>query len=143
MPLLRNYLTAVLVGAMLAWLVVMAMGVLAAIPISPAFLAAQRNSPVLVHVLTTTLLVQVPGILLSSLVGWSFFRLTRRATIGLVAVIAFPWIGLVLLWSWPLISSADLAVIEKLGNLLSWRAAPGTLSIPLGLAAAYMAVGFR
>jgi ABC-type glycerol-3-phosphate transport system permease component len=112
MPQLRNYLVAVLVGGILAWAAVMAMGTLAAIPISPAFLAAQRNSPVLVFTLTTTLLVQVPAILLSSLVGWSFFRLTRRATIGLVVALAFPWIGLVLFWSWPSISSVELAAIE-------------------------------
>jgi hypothetical protein len=129
-----SLLIALAVGVLLAWLVVAAAGVLAAIPV-PGLLTLlnARAHPALAVFVSMTLTVHAPVALLALAVGWLLLRALRQSSPGLVWVCAVPWLTLMVAELLDYFLTAQLPATTKLEALFAWYNWPGYLAVPFGL----------
>ena len=133
MTKLLGVCTALLVGILLAWLTMNLMGVMAAITIPHSFFVAMKGHPVATNVLHTTMLVQLPTVLLAILVGWLLFRALGQASLPLVLACSAPWLAYVAIDSVTYYLESDFPPATKLGLFFGWSTWLGILGVPLGL----------
>ena len=120
------------VGIVLAGLAAWLMGSLAAIAIPRPFFVAMKEHPVAASLLHTTLLVQLPAVLLAWVLGCVLFRALGRATFPLVLAASAPWLVHVVMGGIAYAAESDLPPAETLGFYFgaSWL---GILGVPIGL----------
>ena len=124
---------ALLVGILLAWLTMYLMGVMAAITIPHSFFVALKGHPIAVSLLHTTLLVQLPSVLLASLIGWLLFRALGQGNLSLVLACSAPWLVNVAMDSITYYTASESPFFAALGMYFGWNAWLGVLGVPLGL----------
>ncbi|MCU6432547.1 hypothetical protein LPB67_01980 [Undibacterium sp. Jales W-56] len=129
----RSIVIAFLVGIPLAWLSIVLMGILAAIPISGLLLELLRGHPAFAFLVHTTLLIHIPAILLAVAIGWVLFRELRHASLPLVLACSTPWLAYRVIDELNYYFTADLSSSVKLGFMFAWYAWPGLLAVPIGL----------
>jgi hypothetical protein len=81
-----------LVGIVLAILVVVVTGWLAALPTPSAVIRGFNHQSVLLFIFTSVVFIDIPVMVLSIAVGLVLFRALRRATPALVLTCAAPWV---------------------------------------------------
>jgi hypothetical protein len=128
-----------LVGIVLAILVVVVTGWLAALPTPSAVIRGFNHQSVLLFIFTSVVFIDIPVMVLSIAVGLVLFRALRRATPALVLTCAAPW---VLYCGYDMIHAfSDIARSTTSGLLFSLLTWSSLFTVPAGLFVASFRAG--
>jgi hypothetical protein len=120
-----------LVGIVLAVLVVMATGWLAALPTPSAVVRAFNHQSLPLFIFTSLVFIDVPVMALSFAVGLVLFRALRRATPALVLICAAPWI---IYCGYDIVHAfSEIAKSTRSGLLFSLFTWSSLFTVPVGL----------
>jgi hypothetical protein len=126
-----SVLVAGLFGIVLAILVTMATGWLAALPIPGAVFRNFDHHSILTFVLTSVVFINLPVMVLSFAIGLVLFSILRRATAALALVCSAPW---VLYCGYDMIHAfIGIAISTKLGLLFPLFTWSSLFVVPAGL----------